>query len=109
MNALILSAIFGVIMLFSGIWLKQKAIVRAIAVIGMIVLLLANIMEIYSPSFFPVNIAGMMYFDRFALLFNSIAIFSTLVFFILSARDMEKTGIHYAEYFALIFLCYMKS
>lgn len=103
MNALILSAIFGVIMLFSGIWLKQKAIVRAIAVIGMIVLLLANIMEIYSPSFFPVNIAGMMYFDRFALLFNSIAIFSTLVFFILSARDMEKTGIHYAEYFALIF------
>jgi NADH-quinone oxidoreductase subunit N len=103
MNALILSAIFGVIMLFSGIWLKEKAIVRAIAVIGMIVLLLTNVMEIYSPSFFTINTAGMMHFDRFALLFNSIAIFSTLVFFILSARDMEKTGIHYAEYFALIF------
>src|SRR3990170_6671933 len=103
MNALILSAIFGVILLFSGIWIKQKATVRAIAVIGMIVLLVTNIMEMYSPSFFRINTAGMMYFDRFALLFNSIAIFSTLLFFILSARDMEKVGVHYAEYFALIF------
>ena len=103
MNALILSAIFGVILLFSGIWLKQKSSVRAIAVIGMIVLLVTNIMEMYSPSFFRINTAGMMYFDRFALLFNSIAIFSTLLFFILSARDMEKVGVHYAEYFALIF------
>lgn len=103
MNALILSAIFGVVLLFSGIWIKQKATVRAIAVIGMIVLLLVNIYEMYHPSFFRIDTAGMMYFDRFALLFNSIAIFSTLVFFILSARDMEKVGIHYAEYFSLIF------
>jgi NADH-quinone oxidoreductase subunit N len=103
MNALLLSAIFGVILLFSGIWLKQKSTVRAIAVIGMIVLLITNIMEMYSPSFFRIDTSGMMYFDRFALLFNSIALFSTLLFFILSARDMEKTGIHYAEYFSLIF------
>lgn len=103
MNALILSAVFGVILLFSGIWLKQKSTVRAIAVIGMIVLLVTNIMEMYSPSFFRINTSGMMYFDRFALLFNSIALFSTLVFFVLSARDMEKTGVHYAEYFSLIF------
>ena len=103
MNALILSAIFGVVLLFSGIWIKQKATVRAIAVIGMIRLLLVNIYEMYNPSFFRINTAGMIYFDRFALLFNSIAIFSTLLFFILSAKDMEKVGIHYAEYFSLIF------
>jgi NADH-quinone oxidoreductase subunit N len=45
----------------------------------------------------------MIAFDRFGLLFNSIAFISTLLFFILSARDMEKVGINYAEYFALIF------
>ena len=103
MNALILSAIFGVVLLFSGIWIKQKATVRAIAVIAMIILLLVNIYEMYNPSFFRINTAGMIYFDRFALLFNSIAIFSTLLFFVLSAKDMEKVGIHYAEYFSLIF------
>jgi NADH-quinone oxidoreductase subunit N len=103
MNALILSAVFGVIMLFSGLWLKEKAAVRGVAIFGMLVLLLVNIWEMYHPSFFPVNTRGMMAFDRFALLFNTIAIFSTLVFFILSAKDMEKVGIHYAEFFALIF------
>ncbi len=103
MNALILSAVFGVIMLFSGIYLKQKNIVRGVAIAGMLLLLVSNIMEMYSPSFFNINTAGMMRFDRFALLFNTIAIFSTLVFFVLSAKDMEKVGIHYAEYFALIF------
>ncbi|MGZ8557321.1 MAG: NADH-quinone oxidoreductase subunit N, partial [Chitinophagaceae bacterium] len=103
MNALILSAVFGVIMLFSGIYLKQKNIVRGVAIAGMVLLLVSNVMEMYSPSFFTINTAGMMGFDRFALLFNTIAIFSTLLFFVLSARDMEKVGIHYAEYFALIF------
>jgi NADH-quinone oxidoreductase subunit N len=103
MNALILSAVFGVIMLFSGIWLKQKSAVRGIAIAGMIVLLIANILEMHNPSFFRINTAGMMSFDRFALLFNTIVLFSTLVFFILSAKDIEKVGVHYAEYFALIF------
>ena len=103
MNALILSAVFGVIMLFSGIYLKKKAAVRGIAIAAMVLLLVSNVMEMYSPSFFTINTAGMMGFDRFALLFNTIAIFSTLLFFVLSARDMEKVGIHYAEYFALIF------
>ncbi|RYG49946.1 MAG: NADH-quinone oxidoreductase subunit N, partial [Chitinophagaceae bacterium] len=103
MNALILSAVFGVVMLFSGLWLKQKSAVRGVAIFGMIILLIVNVWEMYHPSFFPVNTAGMMAFDRFALLFNTIAIFSTLIFFILSARDMEKIGIHYGEFFALIF------
>jgi NADH-quinone oxidoreductase subunit N len=45
----------------------------------------------------------MIVFDRFGLLFNSIAFVSTLVYLMLSAKDMEKVGINYAEYLALIF------
>ena len=82
-------------MLFSGILLKQTRIVRAMAIIGMAGLLLINILEMSGTSFFNINTYGMMRFDRFALLFNSIMLFSTLVYFILSARDMEKVGIHY--------------
>jgi NADH-quinone oxidoreductase subunit N len=103
MNVLILSAILGVVMLFSGIFLKQKATLRVLAITGMIVLLLSNILEMRGTSFFHINTAGMMSFDKFALLFNSIVLFSTFIYFALSARDMEKVGIHYAEYFALIF------
>ena len=103
MNALIISAVFGVIMMFSGILLKRKSAVRGIAIAGLVLLLAANIMEVYCKPFFHIDTRGFMEFDRFALLFNSIVFFSVLVYFILSAKDMEKVGVNYADYFALIY------
>jgi NADH-quinone oxidoreductase subunit N len=103
MNALILSAVFGVIMMFSGIMLKRKNAVRNIAVAGILLLLLVNILEMCGTVFFKVDTKGMIVFDSFALLFNTIAFLSTLLYLLLSARDMEKVGINYGEYLALIF------
>jgi NADH-quinone oxidoreductase subunit N len=103
MNALILSAVLGVIMMFSGILLKRKSAIRNLAIVGLLLLLVSNVLETYEVVFFKIDTAGMMKFDRFALFFNSIVLFSTLLYFILSARDMEKVGVNYAEYFALIF------
>lgn len=103
MNALILSAILGVIMMFSGILLKQKSAIRNIAITGMIVLLAVNVMEMCGTVFFKVNTNDLIVFDRFALLFNTIAFASTLLYLLLSAKDMEKVGVNYAEYFTLIF------
>jgi NADH-quinone oxidoreductase subunit N len=103
MNALILSAVFGVIMMFSGILLKQKSAIRNIAIVGLLLLLAANIMEMEGVSFFKINSREMMNFDKFSLLFTSIAFFSMLIYLVLSARDMEKVGGYYAEYFALLF------
>lgn len=103
MNALILSAVFGVLMMFSGIWLKQKSAVRSLAIAGTLLLLLVNILETSGILLFKINVSGMLHFDRFALLFNSIVFAITFLYFILSAKDMEQVGINYAEYFALIF------
>ncbi len=103
MNALILSAVLGVIMMVSGILVKQKAAIRNIAITGLFLVLVVNILEMKGTTFFNIDTLGMMKFDRFALLSNCIAFFSTFIFFLLSARDMEKVGSYYAEYFALIF------
>ena len=103
MNVLIISALLGVVLLFSGVLVKQTRIVRALAILGMASLFVINVLEISGVSLFNVDTHGMMRFDRFALLFNAVMLFSTLVYFVLSARDMEKVGIHYGEYFALIF------
>jgi NADH-quinone oxidoreductase subunit N len=103
MNALILSAVLGVVMMFSGILLRQKSAIRNIAIAGVLLLLIANILEMYGAHFFKIDTEGMMHFDRFSLLFNSIAFFSVFIYLVLSARDMEKVGTYYAEYFALIF------
>ena len=103
MNALVLSAILGVVMMFSGIWLKQKSAIRNIAIAAIGFLLLSNILEMCGTHFLNIDVKGMIHFDRFALLFNSILFFSVFVYFLLSANDMEKVGVNYAEYFALIF------
>ena len=103
MNALIISAILGVVMMFSSILLKEKGDVRNVAVIGIILLLLVNILEMGGTVFFKVNTRGIIVFDQFALLFNSIIFLATLIYLLLSAKDMEKVGVNYAEYFALIF------
>jgi NADH-quinone oxidoreductase subunit N len=68
-----------------------------------VLLLIVNVMESYGTVFFHIDTHGMMRFDRFALLFNSIMFFSVFVYFLLSAKDMEKIGVNYGEYFALIY------
>jgi NADH-quinone oxidoreductase subunit N len=103
MNALILSAVFGVIMMFSGILLKQKSAVRSVAITGLVLVFIANLIDMNGLTFFRINTEGMMHFDRFSLLFNAVIFLSTLIYLLLSAKDMEKTGGYYAEYFALIF------
>ena len=103
MNAIVLSAVLGVVMMFSGIFTSRRPIIRAIAIICLVLLLGANIAEQLGYNYFKFNTRNMLSFDSFGLLFNSIALTSTLLYFFLSSRDMEKVGINLAEYFALIF------
>src|SRR6186713_3061172 len=103
MNALIILAIMGVVMMFSGILLKQRSSVRAVALTGLLVAIVLNVMEMYGFHLFKIDITGMMKFDRFALFFNTIAMACTFIFFLLSAKEMEKVGLNYSDYFALIF------
>ncbi len=103
MNVLIISAVLGVIMMFSSFVFKQKAAVRSVAIAGVALLLVVNIMEMYGHAFFNIDTKGMIVFNRFGFLFISVVLFSTLVYFLLSAKDMENVGVNYAEYFALIF------
>jgi NADH-quinone oxidoreductase subunit N len=103
MNAIVISAILGVVMMFTGLLTKNTRTVRFTAIAGLTLLLLVNVLEMRGTSFFDVDVRGMLYFDSFGLLFNSIAFGSTLVYFLLSGRDIEQVGLHVAEYFALIF------
>ena len=104
MNALILSAISGVIMMFSGITLKENSkAVRLLAMVLLVAIIVANVLDIKAIHFFSIDWKGMLQFDRFASLFNLVALLCTFVFFLLSAKDMEKVGKDYSEFFALIF------
>jgi NADH-quinone oxidoreductase subunit N len=103
MNALLLTAVFGVIMMFSSFLLKSKIVIRNLAILGLILILTVNVLEMTGIIFFKIDTKDMIGFDRFSLLFDTIIFVCTLAYFLLSARDMEKVGANYGEYFALIF------
>src|SRR5882724_6129062 len=103
MNAIIFSAIWGVLMMFSGIFISQRAVIRNLAIIGVGVLLVVNTVELNHFSFFTIDVKHMLVFDSFGLLFNSIAFAATFIYLLLSAKDIEDVGINTGEYFALLF------
>lgn len=103
MNAIIISAIWGVVLMFSGIITENKSTVRIIAIIGILLLLLANYGDLTGHHLFSIDTHKMLFFDTFGLLANCILFGATLVFFLLSGKDFENVGPNVAEYFALIF------
>jgi NADH-quinone oxidoreductase subunit N len=103
MNAIILTAIWGVVMMFGGVFFKKSSMSKYYAVAGIIIILTANILEFFGHPFFNIDTKGMLRFDSFGLHFNTIVFACTLLFFLLNGRDFEKVGVHVSEYFSLMF------
>lgn len=103
MNAIILSAISGLVMMFGGVFFKKPSTPKYWAIAALVIILGANILEFFGYKIFDISTNGMLHFDKFGLHFNSIALFCTLMYFLLSGRDIEKVGSNVSEYFALIF------
>ena len=103
MNTIVLSAILGVVMMYSGIIIKKRSTIKYVSAAGLLILLAFNVSETYSHSLFNINTTNFLSFNRFGLLFNSICIFCTMVYVLVSGRDIEKIGNYTAEAHALIF------
>lgn len=109
MNAILISAIWGVIMMFSGVFIKSKSTPKYLAVAGILILFIATLMEMNvfnlstGPLYFHIDTKEMLNVTSFSLSFLAIVFACTLLFFLLSGRDVEKVGEHVGEYFGLIF------
>ncbi|MGN6249260.1 MAG: NADH-quinone oxidoreductase subunit N [Ginsengibacter sp.] len=103
MNAIILSALWGVVMMIGGVFFKKSGTPKFWAIAGIIIVLAGNLFEFFGYPFFNVDTKGMLHFDAFGLVFNSVAFICTLIFFLLNGKDFEKIGMHVSEYFCLLF------
>jgi NADH-quinone oxidoreductase subunit N len=103
MNTLIFTAVSGVLMMFSSFMLGKKDGIRILAMVLLLAVVVVNIAELRGFSLFHINTRNMLVFDRFALLFTLVANLCTFAFFLLSSKDMERVGVNYGDYFALIF------
>ena len=104
MNAIIFSAIWGVVMMLGGAFIKNKATPKYLAIVGLSLILISNCIEMNNGMpLFTINVREMLHFNSFNLTFISVAFGCTLLFFLLNGEDFEKVGDNVSEYFALIF------
>lgn len=106
MKAIIASTIIGVILMFAGVTLKNKASVVSLATVLMLLLLGVNAWEVYEAA--APAAGARMYFnnmlssDGFGSWFNMLMTGCTLLYVLLNGREIARVGMHVAEYFALI-------
>ena len=109
MNAILLSAIWGVVMMFSGVFIKSKSTPKYLAIAGVIILFIATLLEMNifnlagGPLYFHIDTKEMLSINSFSLSFIAVVFACTLLYFLLSGRDIEKVGDDVGEYFGLIF------
>jgi NADH-quinone oxidoreductase subunit N len=103
MNSIITSAVLGVIMMFSGIFLKKNSAIASLAILGIVLLLAMAVLDMSGYHLFPVDTHNMLDFEVFGLLANCIVFAMTLAYFLLNGRDIAAIGNNPGEYFALIF------
>jgi NADH-quinone oxidoreductase subunit N len=103
MNAIILTAVWGVVMMYTGVMTRSARTHNQVAIIGVLLLLVSNWLELAGLTFFNVNTHGMLEMGSFGLLFNEVVFFATLMYFLLSGNDFAEVGENTADYAALIF------
>lgn len=103
MNLIIISAVWGIVMMFSGLFIKNKSTAKTIALAGAVALLIANLFDLSGMMIMNTNFNGMLLFDRFSLVFLTVVIIALIFYFLLSGKHIEEVGNHPYEYFALIF------
>lgn len=102
MNAIVVSAILGVVMMYAGILSKSKEVIRYTGIAAVALLLIVNLMELYGIRLFSFDTRNMLEFGTFGLLFNTVLFASMLFFVLVSGKDIAKVGNNDAEYYALM-------
>ncbi|MGG9963336.1 NADH-quinone oxidoreductase subunit N [Ferruginibacter sp. SUN106] len=107
MNEIILTAVWGIVMMLAGAFIKNKSTPKYLAIVGLVLIIIANCQELYyRESFFTFDVKDMLNVNgdsAYHLTFIAVLLIATLLYFLLNGRDFEKVGANVSEYFALIF------
>ncbi|MDR3681968.1 MAG: NADH-quinone oxidoreductase subunit N [Flavipsychrobacter sp.] len=105
MKAIIAATILGIVMMFAGLQMKNKSSVVTLAIVLAFLLLGVNIWDLVAtPATAPVGyFNNMLRIDRYALWFSTLMTGVTVLYTLLVGKEIQKVGVHVAEYFALIF------
>ncbi len=103
MNAIIISALLGVLMMYMGFVTKKTRNYTMVAVIGLLALLASIWLDYVGFPFFQIDTKGMLGFNSFGLTFDLVVVASCLIYFLLSGAEIETFGKSSSDFYALIF------
>ncbi len=103
MNAIIISALLGVLLMFASAFLPKLKSYTTLAITGFLLILLVNILEYKGINIFKVNVATMFFVTANSLFYAILLSICTIFYILLSSTAIEKVGKHKAEYYALLF------
>ncbi len=109
MKPLIASALFGIIMMFAALSVKEKKTNTIMAILFMAGLTLFNIIELLAviKGGVPAPLFnGMVRYDSFSVWFNTLMSGVGLLYILLCGRNIERVGQHVSEYYALLFFIF---
>ena len=102
MNAIVISALLGVLMMLSGLFFKRSAAIQWTAIAGSAILLVGSILELI-PAGQNKMFYGMLELHHVSSWFNVLMSACVMLYILLFHRSIAKVGRNDAEYFALIF------
>ena len=103
MNAIIVSALLGVVMMFAGIMLKKSVQIQGVAILGVLALLGASVFDMNLVAGETKTYYNMIELNSLTAWFNVLITGCSLVYFILFSKDIAAVGKNDADYFALLF------
>src|SRR6187402_2616170 len=103
MNAIVVSALLGVLMMFSGLIFRKSKQVQALALFAIIVLLGAVCYDRYLVNLSQQSFFGMLSLDAYSAWFNVLITACTAIYMMMFHKDIAAVGKNDAEYFALLF------
>ena len=103
MNAIIVSTLLGVIMMFCSWGLKSQKTQNSIALIGMFVLLFANLAQLNGWWVIDFDTKGMLAFSRFGLFVNTLFFLLSLIYVWMNGEEIAKFSNSTSDFYALLF------
>ena len=103
MNAIIVSTLLGVIMMFCSWGIKSQQVQKNIALIGLFILIIANLSQSYGWYVVDFDTKGMLKYSFFGLYANTLLFTLTFIYVWINGEEIDKISNTSADFYSLFF------
>lgn len=103
MNAIVISALLGVVMMLSGLLLKKSAQIQVVAILGAILLFAASLYDHFLVGTGNLTYFNMIELNSYSAWFNVLISACVFLYILLFRNAISDVGKNDADYYALIF------